>query len=205
MARASTSKSSAKSSASNTIVSLKVTLQGLRPPIWRRILVPASIRLGALSDVIQAAMGWRGGHMHSFTIAGRDYGERGVLDDGADENRATLGVVVKTGIKRFAYTYDFGDSWDHIVAIEKTEPVRPGQSYPICTAGKRNCPPEDCGGSWGYAELLEVLADPANPERKKRLEWIDEDDFDPEAFDIDLANHLLAVRATSWGLSSRVA
>lgn len=202
MARASTP----KSSAGDTIVSLKVTLQGLRPPIWRRVLVPASIRLGALSEVIQAAMGWDGGHLHSFTIAGRDYGERGVLDDVADENRATLGGAVKTGVKRFTYTYDFGDSWEHIVAIEKTEPVsRPGQSYPVCVAGKRNCPPEDCGGIWGYAELLEVLADPTHPERTERLEWIDEDDFDPEAFDIELTNHLLAVRATRWGLPSRAA
>jgi hypothetical protein len=134
MARANLS----KSSTGDTFVSLKVTLQGLRPPIWRRILVPASIRLGDLSEVIQAAMGWDGGHLHSFTIAGRDYGQRGVLDDVADESRTTLGGVVKTGVKRFTYTYDFGDSWDHVIAIEKTEQVRPGQLYPVCVAGNRN-------------------------------------------------------------------
>lgn len=192
-----------KSSAGDAIVSLKVTLQGLRPPIWRRILVPASIRLGDLSEVIQAAMGWDGGHLHSFTIAGRDYGRRGVLDDVADENRTTLAGVVKTGAKRFTYTYDFGDSWDHVVAIENTEPVKPGQSYPVCVAGKRNCPPEDCGGIWGYAELLEILADPAHPERDERLEWLGEDDFDPQAFDIELTNHLLAIRAARSGSPSR--
>jgi hypothetical protein len=193
MARANLS----KSSTGDTFVSLKVTLQGLRPPIWRRILVPASIRLGDLSEVIQAAMGWDGGHLHSFTIAGRDYGQRGVLDDVADESRTTLGGVVKTGVKRFTYTYDFGDSWDHVIAIEKTEQVRPGQLYPVCVAGNRNSqlPPEDCGGIWGYAELLEILADTAHPERDERLGWIDADDFDPEAFDIDLTKHLIAFRA----------
>lgn len=183
-----------KSSTVKTVVSLKVTLQGLKPPIWRRVLVPSSITLGGLSEVLLAAMGWHGGHLHSFTVAGRDYGEPGVIEDVANENRMTLNGVIKSGVKRFIYTYDFGDSWEHIVAIEKTEPAAPGQSYPLCIAGKRNCPPEDCGGVWGYAELIEILADPEHPERDQRLEWLDED-FDPEIFDIDTANLVLAAQA----------
>jgi hypothetical protein len=179
----------------NSVVSLKVTLREVKPPIWRRVLVPGAITLGDLSEAILAAMGWDGGHLHTFDVAGRDYGDPGAVDDVADENRITLNGVIKAGVKRFTYTYDFGDSWDHVISIEKTEPAADGQSYPHCVEGKRNCPPEDCGGAWGYAELLEILADPAHPERAERLEWMDDEDFDPEAFDLERANRRLAAQA----------
>ena len=184
-----------KSSALESVVSLKVTLRGAKPPIWRRVLVPGAINLGGLHQVIQAAMGWHDAHLHAFTVAGRSYGDPHNVDDVANENRMTLNGVMKAGVKRFTYDYDFGDNWEHSVAIEKTQPAIPGQSYPLCVAGKRNCPPEDCGGVWGYAELLEILADPAHPEREERLEWIDQEDFDPETFDIDTANAILTAQA----------
>jgi len=101
--------------------------------------------------------------------------------------------VLKSGVKRFGYDYDFGDNWEHIVAVEKTFAPVAGQTYPACVDGKRNCPPEDCGGVWGYAELLEILADPAHPEREERLEWLGED-FDPEEFDVSVADRRLAAR-----------
>ncbi|MBA3895770.1 MAG: plasmid pRiA4b ORF-3 family protein [Sphingomonadaceae bacterium] len=192
MAKAATPTSN--SATVKSVVSLKVTLQGLKPPIWRRVLVSGSITLGGLSEVILAAMGWHGGHLHDFTVAGRDYGEPGMLEGVANEDRLTLNGVIKQGVKRFTYTYDMGDNWEHIIVVEKTQSADSGQSYPRCIDGQRNCPPEDCGGVWGYAELLDILADPAHPERDERLEWIDEDDFDPEAFDIEAVNkHLAAV------------
>ena len=184
-----------KSDTVKSVVSLKVTLQDLKPPVWRRILVSGSITLGGLSEEILAGMGWIGGHLHLFTVDGRDYGERGMLDDVADEDQLTLNGVLQKGVKRFTYRYDMGDNWGHVIAIEKTQPADPGQSYPRCIGGKRNCPPEDSGGVWGYAELLDILADPAHPEREERLGWIGEDDFDPEAFDIDTANNVLAAIA----------
>ncbi len=101
--------------------------------------------------------------------------------------------MLKSGVKRFGYDYDFGDNWEHIVAVEKTFAPVAGQTYPACVDGKRNCPPEDCGGVWGYAELLEILADPAHPEREERLEWLGED-FDPEEFDVSVADRRLAAR-----------
>lgn len=190
MAKAATPKSDTVKS----VISLKVTLQGLAPPIWRRILVPGSITLGSLSEVLLAAMGWHGGHLHTFTVAGRDYGEPGMLDGVADEDRLTLNGVITKGVKRFSYTYDMGDGWEHLITIEKSQPPHPEGSYPRCIDGGRNCPPEDCGGVWGYTELLEILADPTHPEYEDRLEWVDEDDFDPEAFNIDDINkHLAAV------------
>jgi Plasmid pRiA4b ORF-3-like protein len=191
MAKAATPKSDTVKS----VISLKVTLQRLAPPIWRRILVPGSITLGDLSDVLLATMGWHGGHLHDFTVAGRDYGDPAMLDDVGDEDRLTLNGVIAKRVKRFTYTYDMGDNWEHLIAIETSQPAHPEGTYPLCIAGKRNCPPEDCGGIWGYTELLEILADPAHPEREERLEWLDEDELDPEAFNIDAINQHLALVA----------
>ena len=137
-----------KSMTAKSVVSLKVTLREAKPPIWRRVLVPGAFSLGDLSDVILSAMGWVGGHLHTFDVAGRDYGVPGLVEDVADENRITLNGVLKAGVKRFTYTYDLGDNWDHVISVEKTGPAADGQSYPLCVAGKRHCPPDDCGGAW---------------------------------------------------------
>ena len=185
----------ATSTKGSKVVTLKITLKGSKPPIWRRVLVSGSVTFGGLSNVILAAMGWRGGHLHDFNVGGRDYSERGMLEDVADESRLTLNGVINKGVKRFTYTYDMGDNWEHVITIEKTETADPAVLYPHCIAGARNCPPEDSGGIWGYAELLEILADPDHPEREERLGWIDEDDFDPKDFNLESINlHLAAVR-----------
>ncbi len=182
-----------KTDAANSVVSLKITLRGTKPPIWRRLLAPASLTLADLHGAILVAMGWNGGHLHVFEIGGRSYGDRASVDDVADENRLTLGAVRKSGVARFSYTYDFGDDWEHAITIEKTLPAAEGAATPTCLAGKRACPPEDCGGPWGYQELLDILADPNHPERAERLEWIDEE-FDPEDFSVEEVNARLARR-----------
>src|ERR1035437_10391333 len=115
------------------------------------------------------------------------------VDDVVDENRPTLNSLLRSSVVRFAYTYDFGDNWEHTIAFEKSEPAVEGQSYPVCIAGKRNCPPEDCGGVWGYEELLAILADPAHPEHAEQIDWTGEE-FDPDEFDRQLANTVLAAR-----------
>ena len=182
-----------KNLAVKTALSLKVTLRGTKPPIWRRLLMPDTATLGDLHEAIQAAMGWRGGHLHAFDIGGRQYGDPHSVDDVAHENRLTLKGVAKSRAARFLYTYDFGDNWEHLVLIEKPVPVPQDGVLPRCVAGKRNCPPEDCGGAWGYAELLAVLADPSHPDHAEQCEWVD-DDFDPEEFDLESANRILAAR-----------
>ncbi len=182
-----------RTDAGNSIISLKITLRGTKPPIWRRLLAPAKMTLADLHDAIQAAMGWEGAHLHVFEIDGRSYGDRASVDDVADENRLTLGGVLKSGVARFGYTYDFGDDWEHVITIEKTLPAAAGTVHPQCVAGKRACPPEDCGGPWAYQELLDILADPAHPERAERLEWLGEE-FDPEDFSVVIANATLAAR-----------
>lgn len=182
-----------KTSTGKTVLSLKVTLRSIKPPIWRRRLVPGTITLGHLHTAIQAAMGWHNCHLHAFDSDGRRYGDRQTVDDVADENRLTLNGLLKSGVARFDYTYDFGDGWEHTIAVEKNEPALEAISYPICSAGKRNCPPEDCGGPWGYQDLIAILADPSHPDHKEQREWIDED-FDPDTFDIGTANAVLAAR-----------
>jgi hypothetical protein len=181
------------SSVNRKVVSLKVTLRDTKPPVWRRLLVPGATTLGDLHRAIQAAMGWDDCHLHTFDIEGRQYGDRRTVDDVADESRVTLNGLTKSGVTRFAYTYDFGDNWQHAVVIEKSPPAAEALSRPVCTAGKRRCPPEDCGGPWGYRELLDILADPAHPEHAERLEWLGED-FDPEDFNPAIADAILAAR-----------
>jgi hypothetical protein len=192
-----------KSGVSQKVVSLKVTLRDTKPPVWRRLLVPGETTLADLHRAIQAAMGWEDYHLHTFDIAGRQYGDPGAVDDVADETRVTLNGLIKSGVTRFAYTYDFGDNWDHALVIEKSLPAVEALSRPICTAGKRKCPPEDCGGPWGYRELLDVLADPAHPEHAERREWLGED-FDPRAIAFGIFGPSDAVGGSVFGTCGRV-
>jgi hypothetical protein len=171
-------------------ISLKVTLRDIKPPIWRRILMPDSSNLFDVHVAIQVTMGWTDSHLHAFDVGGQQYGNPSI-EDVANEARLTLNSIVRSGISRFRYTYDFGDDWDHDVAIEKSPPAHRATSFPACVAGKRRCPPEDCGGAPGYADLLAVLADPADPRHGEQTEWIGEA-FDPEYFSLADADAILA-------------
>jgi hypothetical protein len=174
------------------ILSLKVTLRNTKPPIWRRILMPGSMTLADLHVAIQIAMGWGDCHLHHFDLDGKLFGDPDTTDDVADEGHLTLNAMVKSGVNRFAYTYDFGDDWEHAILIEKAPPASDAKAYPACVGGKRNGPPEDCGGPWGYAELLDILADPARPEHEEQLRWVG-GEFDPEAFSVAAADAMLAL------------
>ena len=183
-----------KAAAGKSVISLKVTLRETKPPIWRRLIVEPTMTLGDLHDAIQAAMGWDGDHLHVFDIKGAQYSDPfQEIEDSADEDDFTLGGVQESGVKRFRYTYDFGDDWEHEIVIEKTLPAEEGKAYPACVAGKRACPPEDCGGVWGYGELIDILANPNHPEREERLEWVG-GEFDPEDFSVEAADAALAAR-----------
>ncbi len=172
---------------------IKVTLRGTKPPIWRRILVRPELRLGTFHHVLGTAMGWLGGHLHEFVARGITWGPRNRFDDpwddGAgpeDESKATVGDLF-TGVKSKArYVYDFGDDWTHNLVLEKILPVAPMESIASCIGGARACPPEDCGGVWGYYDLLDALADPDHPDHKSALRWPGR--FDPEAFSADAVN-----------------
>lgn len=186
----------AKKSAGTSVYQLKVTLQGSKPPIWRRIQVPGAITLERLHDVLQVAMGWENYHLHQYFVGQTVYGEpepeAAFLGfDMRDERRARLSQVAPSEGDKFVYQYDFGDGWDHTVLVEKILAPEAGATYPRCLTGRRACPPEDCGGIWGYYELLEVLNDPNHPGYAEMREWAG-GDLDPAAFSVDDTNAALS-------------
>jgi hypothetical protein len=174
---------------SSTIYQLKITLAGIRPPIWRRVQVK-DCSLSKLHEIIQIVMNWDSLHLWVFDIGGVDYGDDPESDmDQKSARRAKLSHFVAEGIKKFRYVYDFGDNWDHIIQVEKVLEAEPGVKYTRCVDGKRAAPPEDCGGTWGYAKVLETIKDPSkDPEL---IEWLG-DDYDPEQFDLEEVNQDLA-------------
>ena len=172
------------------VFQLKVTLIGIEPPIWRRIMVHASTPLDRVHEYIQAAFGWWNYHLYEFEIDRTRYGIPDPDDDFGppvtNAHRTQLGNVAEVG-DSFRYAYDFGDNWQFEVVIEKSIPFAAGMTVPACIDGRRACPPEDCGGTWGYQELLEILADPSHPEHDERVMWVGEwggGTLDPESFDI---------------------
>ncbi len=184
-------KTAPKKTATKGVLSLKITLKHIKPPVWRRILVHDSMTLADLSTAIQIVMGWDAGHLHDFDIGGDRYGDPSITEDVSDESRKKLSGLIRSGVTRFAYTYDFGDNWEHDILIEKVLPANAPSAWPACLAGKRHCPPEDCGGPWGYADLLDILANPEHPDHEEQSEWLG-DDFDPEAFSVAAADATLA-------------
>jgi hypothetical protein len=178
-------------------IRLKVTLKGLKPPVWRRLVVEDTMTLGYLHDAVQAAMGWENSHLHLFLVEREQFGDPGQLDDVADEAAVTVGGLAKRGVKSFDYVYDMGDGWEHAIAIEGSGPLEPGRAYPACVGGKRACPPEDSGGPWGFADMLAALADPGNERHAEFREWIGA--FDPAAFSVEAAE----ARLRAWFAPAR--
>ncbi|MFI6263992.1 plasmid pRiA4b ORF-3 family protein [Micromonospora sp. NPDC051006] len=173
------------------IFQLRISLAGVRPPVWRRVLVPAGYTLDRLHRVIQHAMGWRDCHLHSFEIDGLQYGEPDPDGELAlhDELDVRLDAVLGKG-SRFQYTYDFGDWWEHDLVVEDAVTADPEERYPTCLDGERAGPPEDVGGAPGYQGLLVALADPGHPEHRSMRDWAGAG-FDPGAFDAGRAGTLL--------------
>ncbi len=167
------------------VYQFKITLQDIKPAIWRRIQVP-DCTLDEFHAFIQAAFGWSNCHLHDFEIDSVRYSEPSDDDfgeDAEDERGVCLSQLLPKSAKRakWIYTYDFGDGWRHEVVFEKFPPHDPKAKYPLCLEGERACPPEDCGGPWGYAEIVEAMADPKHERHEELLEW--SGPFDPEAFD----------------------
>lgn len=167
---------------------LKISLDDVTPTVWRRVLVPGSIRVAKLHAVFQTAMGWTDSHLHSFTIGDTVYGMHfdDYPDDEIDEKDVTVQQALD-GHRRFSYEYDFGDSWDHTVIVEDFIWSRKGLKHAVCLDGGNACPPEDCGGTFGYSELVEVLADPEDEEHDAMMLWVG-GQFDASAFDLIAIN-----------------
>jgi hypothetical protein len=176
------------------IAQLKITLMDTDPPVWRRLLVPATIRLDRLDRVIQAAMGWTNSHLHMFIHPSGRYGVPDLDFPLQDERHTSLRDLVAREGETLRYEYDFGDGWEHEIVLEQLLAAEPGGRYPTCLAGARACPPENCGGVHGYADLIETLADTTHPERQHMLDWLGIEKgshFDPVHFDTADANRRL--------------
>jgi hypothetical protein len=173
------------------VYQFKIALKGIKPPIWRRIQVPETYTFWDLHVAIQDAMGWDDYHLHGFELANPLTGLKqkiGIPDEVFDRGflpgwRQKIADYFSMANQSASYDYDFGDDWEHKIQLEKILPRDKGVMYPICIKGKRACPPEDCGGIWGYAELLEIIANPNHEEYEGMLRWLG-GEFDPEHFDI---------------------
>lgn len=174
------------------ILQLKIQLKGIKPAIWRKVLVEDSVTFDALHRIIQIAMGWENYHLYMFNVGGVEIS----VPDPDQEQEVKNSKKVKIAQflsenQKFLYVYDFGDSWEHTITVEKVLESDSSQKYPVCIAGESACPPEDCGGVWGYAELMEIRKDKSHPEYEERIvEWLGED-YDPEHFNVKEVNEEL--------------
>ena len=170
------------------MLQVRITLEKVVPTVWRRLLVPGAVRLGKLHRIFQAAMGWTDSHLHAFTMGDQRYGMHfdDYPEDEIDENEVSVLKAVGER-RRFSYEYDFGDSWEHTAVVEDVTRRTRGLKYAVCIDGQNACPPEDCGGAGGYAELLESLADPGHRDHEHAVRWVG-GSFDPESFDLVSAN-----------------
>lgn len=171
----------------NAVYQFKVTLLDIKPAIWRRILIP-DCTLVDLHEYIQRAFGWENYHLHQFEIGGAHYSQPAPDGDDfemdfEDETDVLLSKLIPKSAKRtrWIYEYDFGDGWRHEVLFERFPAIDPQVKYPLCSEGERACPPEDCGGPWGYAGILAAIADPKHERHDEILQW--RGPFDPEVFD----------------------
>lgn len=179
------------------IYQFKIILKDLRPPVWRRIQVPEDYSLYDLQVAIQDSFPWSGYHLHQFSSVTLREAERkfyGLPDPDNDDWRKIIlewGVKIRdvfqiNGNKALNYDYDFGDNWQHRVELEKILQTEAGVKYPRCLAGRRACPPEDCGGPFGYEDLLKILKNPRHEEYRDMCDWLAIDEggeYDSEHFE----------------------
>lgn len=174
---------------------LRIELMHIEPHVWRRVIVPETVTLAKLHQVLQAVMGWTDSHLHEYVIARKHYGtpdpDWPTDEPLQDERRVHLKSFIEARVRRFTYLYDFGDSWEHEITVEDL--MLPKDTGPrlVCTAGENACPPEDVGGTGGYASFLEAIANPQHEQHQEMLDWIGYR-FDPRACDLNVINQLLA-------------
>ncbi len=176
---------------SKQIYQLKVSLKGFTPSIWRKLQVAGNITLSELHRTLQIVMGWGNYHHYQFIIDGVIYSQPDSANSTIKAAAETiLSQLVHNEGDRFIYLYDLADDWQHVVEVEKILPLKPEVDYPLCLAGQRACPPEECGGILEYSNLLEILQNPEYPDYPEIMEHFG-GHFDPEAFDLARVNRAL--------------
>ena len=194
-----------KHSDNSKMYQLKIALEGIEPKIWRRFLVEDSVTFHELHRAIQVVMGWGNYHAYEFLMEdGRIEGEgdlgfcvdtmwRGFFGSSGPTKSAketVLNDLIKKENQEFGYLYDLGDKWEHSIVVEKIVDKK-DQQCPVLLDGGCACPPEDCGGVYGYYEILEIQRNPSHPRYQERIvDWLGED-FDPDYFDVDDINERL--------------
>ncbi|HWR41287.1 MAG TPA: plasmid pRiA4b ORF-3 family protein [Patescibacteria group bacterium] len=174
-----------------TVYEMKIQLEYIKPPVWRKFLVPADIRLDRLHAIIQWVMGWSNYHLFEFMAGKIRYGKRSPYDDDfrvVSVAKTSLNEVLTKEKQKMRYIYDFGDDWLHCLQLMKIHEMEEFPAY-TCLDGKRACPPEDCGSIPGYMEILEQLALPEDERDEELMDWLG--DYDPDAFDLDTLNRKL--------------
>jgi len=183
----------------NLIYQLKITIKDTKPPVWRRILLPANATFWELHIAIQDSFGWIDYHLHEFFIGtawdrnatsiALPNPENDILGEEkkpVDESKAILSDYLSKDRTWITYVYDFGDNWEHRIVLEKVLPADKKVDYPQVIAGKRACPWEDSGGPWGYLDKIEILKNKNHEEFRYIADWLDINDFeelDLESFD----------------------
>lgn len=150
------------------VYQLRIRLDESPVPIWRQVQVADNTTLEELHWIIQFTFGWTNSHLHQFLIGGETYSDlRLGLEEAEfevrDEQRRTVEQLAQGEPVQFRYEYDFGDGWHHTIEVEQVLPVEKNKHYPVCLAGERAGPPEDCGGVWGYANLLSAVDNVSHP------------------------------------------
>lgn len=188
----------------SVLFQIHISLKYLKPRIWRRVLVAADTPVEDFHKIIQTTMGWENSHLHHFIK------DNHIYSIPFEENLFGFGNIDYTGIKirelllfegdKILYEYDFGDDWQHEILLEKILFTDTRQKHPVCLKGKRACPPEDCGGVWGYNRILEIMENPQHPDYDDTMEWIG-DDFLPVYFNVDQIN--AALKRNNYGCFDR--
>lgn len=185
-----------------SVYQLKVTIKDISPPIWRRLLLPASATFWELHIAIQDSFGWKDYHLHEFYIGpawNRDVpwirlpypdGEFDIFpgEEPRDETTTRLSEYLSLKQPKATYIYDMGDGWQHGLLLEKILPLDKGGAYPQVIGGKRSCPWEDSGGPWGYQDKIEILKDKSHKDHADIADWVgvsDISELDLESFDPD--------------------
>ena len=169
------------------ILKLRITIPDIEPEIWREILIENDITFKKLHEIIQLSFGWTNSHLYNFDVNGILFSmpDKEFENNDLDVKNKITEFLIEKGQKAF-YTYDFGDNWEHEIKIVDVLKKEKGIRYPKCLDGRRNGPPEDCGGIPGYEDVIDALTGKDKSEYEDLLEWLG--NYDPEKFDIDKIN-----------------
>jgi hypothetical protein len=174
------------------IYQIQISLNGFKPKIWRRLFIPSDLLLSDFHMIIQISMGWENDHLYQFIKGRTFYSPEDTSDEvnNVEYEKIKISDLLKKEKDKILYEYDFGDSWTHDVILEKILPTDDKLKNPVCIDGKMACPPEDCGGIWGYANILKILKQPSHEDYEDSLSWVGSD-FKPDHFDKEAVNKVL--------------